>query len=331
MIASKLKTLFYLLVSLFLLTSSLFIFLRAEESKIIPPETLAEINRSFNRAKISPPEQKTLSYYPENPSPGDFLVVKAGPFKNETEVAVSFDFPGSFSPQYRADHFVFFIIAIDYESEPGSYNLQVESKLPGQDKERLQDLVSIRDKEFPIQRFTMPPDRTAGWTTEQLAEDREKMQRARDETKLYPLWNEEFTMPLAEDEGLVSSEFAAIRYINNNPPRRHQGIDIAATQGTPLVAINRGIVRLAEFLLSGGNTVIIDHGMNLSSGYMHLDTIAVEAGEFVEKGQFIGTLGMTGYATGPHLHWELRIGQVPVNPDQAMEEDLLWIFPANVK
>jgi murein DD-endopeptidase MepM/ murein hydrolase activator NlpD len=63
---------------------------------------------------------------------------------------------------------------------------------------------------------------------------------------------------------------------------------------------------------------------------MHLETIAVEAGQRVNRGEEIGTVGMTGYATGPHLHWEVNIGQTPVNPLQLTDNDLLWVAPAYV-
>ncbi|HED24673.1 MAG TPA: M23 family metallopeptidase, partial [Firmicutes bacterium] len=225
---------------------------------------------------------------------------------------------------------VYIIIGIDCDTEPGSYRLAFE-KENGDDTEAgeiiLAEEIEIAAKEFAFSRFSMPADRTTGWTSARLAEDREKVRLARETTEPYPLWTGPFISPL---EGRISSEYGAVRVINNNPPRRHAGIDIAADEGTPVVAVNRGIVRLAEFLLSGGNTVIVDHGMGLSSSYLHLEEIHVEVGQTVECGEPVGTVGMTGYATGPHLHWEVNIDQEAVNPEQLLDGDLLWIPPAYV-
>ncbi len=332
MTSSRLKTLFYLLMAIFLLSSSLFLLRQPDQGKEVPPETKAEISRCFYQPRQAWVEEVEMSWSPLKPAPGDFLVLQAGPLDSKTEVSLEFAFPGTLSEEYRTDRHYFAIVAISYDTEPGLYAFSIESYRQEQDEaERisLQDEIAIAAKDFSVQRFTMPPDRTAGWTEEQLAEDREKLRQAWEETMPYPLWTKSFSPPT--NEGWVSSEFAAIRYINNHPARRHHGIDIAANQGTPVMAINHGIVRLADFLLSGGNTVIIDHGIGLSSGYMHLDTVIVEEGAFVEKEEIIGTVGMTGYATGPHLHWELRVGQTPVNPDQAMDDDLLLIAPPNLK
>ncbi|MFU8794361.1 MAG: M23 family metallopeptidase [Dethiobacteria bacterium] len=267
-----------------------------------------------------------IVHYPELPAPGDFLILEAGPVSEITDYEFSFDFPGVLSELYRTDGLLYAIIAISCDAEPGSYSLAVESVDAGENSAaRAEKNILISDKEFNLSRFSMPPDRTAGWTAARLAEDREKVRAARETTEPHPLWMNRFIIPL---EGRITSEFGAIRIINNNPPRRHSGIDIGADKDTPVVAPNNGIVRLAEFLLSGGNTVILDHGMGLSSTYMHLEAITVENGQKVERGELIGTVGMSGYATGYHLHWEVNIGQTAVNPEQLTGRDLLWVPPA---
>ncbi len=273
-------------------------------------------------------DEPGIYLYPESPAPGDFLIIEATPLPVDGDVEVLFNFPGFISDHYRVGENYYLVIAISYDTEPGSYEVQVKSDNGQMSGFMVSKAVAIVEKDFHVSRFSVPPSATVGWTAERLAEDREKTRIARETTEPYPLWLQEFILPL---EGRISSEYAAIRYINENPPRRHNGIDFAADEGLPVVATNRGIVRLAEFLLSGGNTVIIDHGLNLSSTYMHLETLTVTAGQTIERGEQIGTVGMTGYASGPHLHWELNIGQVPVNPLQLLENDLLWIPPAYVQ
>lgn len=267
-----------------------------------------------------------IIHHPEMPAPGDFLILEAGPVSDTTNYEFIYDFPGVLSELYRASGLIYAIIAISPDAEPGSYSLAIES-VDSEDNSavRAEKSIAIREKEFRLSRFSMPPSRTAGWTAERLAEDREKVRVARDTTEAHPLWMNRFIIPL---EGRITSEFGAIRIINNNPPRRHNGIDIGADKDTPVIAPNNGIVRLAEYLLSGGNTVILDHGIGLSSTYMHLEALTVEEGQKVEQGELIGTVGMTGYATGYHLHWEVNIGQTAVNPNQLIDNDLLWVPPA---
>jgi hypothetical protein len=94
----------------------------------------------------------------------------------------------------------------------------------------------------------------------------------------------------------------------------HAGQDFAAREGDPVVAPAAGVVALAKSLHVRGNTVWLNHGLGVYSGYFHLTDILVEAGQKVEQGELIGTVGSTGLSTGPHIHWEVRVNGIPVNP-----------------
>ncbi|MDE3179637.1 MAG: M23 family metallopeptidase [Acidobacteriota bacterium] len=97
----------------------------------------------------------------------------------------------------------------------------------------------------------------------------------------------------------------------------HPGVDIAAPSGTPVRATADGIVVEAGREEAGyGNEVLIDHGFGISTRYGHLRRIYVVDGQEVKKGQIIGAVGMTGRATGPHLHYEVLVHQTPVNPSK---------------
>jgi murein DD-endopeptidase MepM/ murein hydrolase activator NlpD len=100
----------------------------------------------------------------------------------------------------------------------------------------------------------------------------------------------------------------------------HAGEDYAAPPGTPVLAPAAGVVALAEPLFVRGNAVVLDHGHGVFTGYWHLETLGVKAGERVSPGQVIGAVGSTGLSTGPHLHWELRIAGVAVDPLQWVEK-----------
>lgn len=95
----------------------------------------------------------------------------------------------------------------------------------------------------------------------------------------------------------------------------HQGIDIAADTGTPITATADGVVTSAGWNSGGyGNMVDIDHGNGITTRYGHASAVAVTAGEHVRRGQIIAYVGSTGHSTGPHLHYEVRVGGQPVNP-----------------
>jgi len=103
----------------------------------------------------------------------------------------------------------------------------------------------------------------------------------------------------------------------------HLGVDIASPEGTPVPASGRGRVVFASPRILTGSTIIIEHLPGLFTVYYHLSAISVKVGDVVEKGQVIGAVGMTGFATGPHLHWEVEALGTPVDPDAAASAALL--------
>ena len=102
--------------------------------------------------------------------------------------------------------------------------------------------------------------------------------------------------------------------------RRHTGVDLAAPVGTPVYATADGIVGRADWFSSYGLYVSIDHGADLETRYAHMSRLAVAAGDRVRKGDVIGYVGSTGRSTGPHLHYEVRVDGVAVNPIPYMVE-----------
>lgn len=102
--------------------------------------------------------------------------------------------------------------------------------------------------------------------------------------------------------------------------RAHKGIDLAAPTGTPVYATADGIIGRAEWFSSYGLYIQIEHGADLETRYAHMSRLAVAAGERVKKGDIIGYVGSTGRSTGPHLHYEVRMDGVAVNPMPYMVE-----------
>jgi len=145
----------------------------------------------------------------------------------------------------------------------------------------------------------------------QLEYQREEsiLTRNRDEQ----LWAGAFVIPTT---GRQTSPFGSYRVFSTGGEERHLGVDIAAKEGTPVRAANRGIVMMAEGLIVRGNAVIVDHGRGVFTIYNHMSAVAVKPGDRVEKGQVLGYVGSTGLSTGPHLHWEMRVFKWVVDPLQ---------------
>lgn len=115
--------------------------------------------------------------------------------------------------------------------------------------------------------------------------------------------------------GRISGVYGSQRIDNGVAKAPHYGLDIAVPTGTDVTAPAPGIVSLAEpdFVLTGG-TVLIDHGFGLSSSFLHLSRLDVRSGDRVERGQIIGAAGMTGRASGPHVHWGFNWFDVRLDP-----------------
>ncbi|ODP37785.1 M23 family metallopeptidase [Sphingomonas turrisvirgatae] len=126
-------------------------------------------------------------------------------------------------------------------------------------------------------------------------------------------WRQRFIWPAT---GRISGLFGAQRIYKGEPGAYHGGVDVARPTGTPVLAPADGVVILAAaspFTLEG-RLLMIDHGMGLNSAFLHLSRIDVQAGDIVRQGQPIGAIGMTGRATGPHLHWGMRWRDAKIDP-----------------
>jgi len=118
--------------------------------------------------------------------------------------------------------------------------------------------------------------------------------------------------------GVVSTPFGAQRYVNGEARSPHSGIDIAAPEGTPVITPLSGKVLVVSDMYLNGKTVAIGHGHGLVSVFSHLHDVAIKKGEWIDGGSRIGSVGMSGRATGPHLHWGIRFNQARINPYSIM-------------
>jgi murein DD-endopeptidase MepM/ murein hydrolase activator NlpD len=126
-----------------------------------------------------------------------------------------------------------------------------------------------------------------------------------------PEWEGSFGIPVNHK---IVGPFGQKSIINKKKRSPHTGVDIRGKTGAPVRAANSGSVVLVADHFFTGKSVYVDHGSCIFSMYFHLDSIQVDQGDSIEKGQILGRVGATGRATGPHLHWGVRVSGARVNP-----------------
>ena len=185
--------------------------------------------------------------------------------------------------------------------------------------------IAVTPRDWPIERITGVPPATVHPPPEIAARiEREQAQvaaaRGRDDRR--DDYEQHFTWPV---RGRISGRFGNQRvYVlpdgSDAPKAPHSGMDIAVATGTPVLAPAAGLITFTapDLYLTGG-TVLLDHGHGVSSNFLHLSRIEVKVGDRVEQGQVIGAVGMTGRATGPHLHWGMNWFDVRVDPLLVLE------------
>jgi murein DD-endopeptidase MepM/ murein hydrolase activator NlpD len=204
------------------------------------------------------------------------------------------------------------LVGIDLQDAPGTYELAVTIK-KGEEVKHLSFNVLVAKEKFAVEHLKLPKDQVdlddkslARWKKEQ-----EQLRLALAENSALRLWQSHFVEPV---NGKRTGIFGSVRIMNGQPRNPHNGEDIGAPLGTDVAATNDGIVRLTVDHFFSGKGVIVDHGLGFYSMYFHLSEILVKDGDLVKVGQVIGKVGATGRATGPHLHWGVKLNGARVNP-----------------
>jgi hypothetical protein len=170
-------------------------------------------------------------------------------------------------------------------------------------------------REYAIQRIDGLPDNMVSPSQQALTRiriDNRQVSQARRVDSDFDFFAQSFIWPA---EGPLSGVYGSQRVLNGQPKRPHFGVDVAAPTGTPVVAPADGVVTLwvSDMYYSGG-TLIIDHGHQVSSTFIHLHSSHVKQGDRVKQGQLIAEIGATGRVTGAHLDWRINWGKVRVDP-----------------
>jgi murein DD-endopeptidase MepM/ murein hydrolase activator NlpD len=214
------------------------------------------------------------------------------------------------------------VVGIDLEVKPDPQAWRLAILEPGREPRHLSGRLTVRRRDFPVQRLTLPtPMVDLDPETERRAvSEGERLRTLYRTITAERLWRGRFVRPVAGTE--APTGFGARRIINGQPRAPHSGADYAAERGTPVVAANGGRVALVADFFFPGRLVAVDHGLGLYTLYFHLDSVAVTDGELVDRGQRLGTVGATGRATGPHLHFGVQLGGSRIDPAALLSLDL---------
>jgi murein DD-endopeptidase MepM/ murein hydrolase activator NlpD len=217
-------------------------------------------------------------------------------------------------------HVWYGLAGIDVEAKPGNYELELDATLTDGRLIHQQQVVLVERAKYKTEALRVPerfvkPDAE---TLRRIDSDKEIKKTAFAHEIPQPEWSGKFIAPI---DSSISEGFGTRRTFNGNLASIHRGLDYHAKPGSPVTAANSGDVVLAQELFYEGNCVIIDHGQQFMTLYMHLSKLEVREGDKVDKGQEIGLTGATGRATGPHLHMAVRWQGAYLDPAQ------LWTLP----
>lgn len=217
--------------------------------------------------------------------------------------------------RYEGDQYA--IIGIPLDAEPGTQQFELADRDGG--KSLLQ--FEILHKQYRERHLTIGNPRQVNPN----AEDMERITRESAEMRrAFATWSESLAPDFAMRppvDGIRSSPFGSRSFYNGQPRSPHSGIDIAAPEGTPILAPAAGVILATGNYFFNGNTIIMDHGHGLITLYCHMNTIDVEPGAAIAAGEQIGRVGNTGRSTGPHLHWSVNLNNVRVDPTLFLGEN----------
>jgi biotin carboxyl carrier protein len=260
---------------------------------------------------------------PESVEQGGLVIGKIDPGSSAYMYDALHDARGTATPkkeklEVAADGTVVFAVGRD---EKGIKNIVINK--PGANGITYNAVIQIKERQFKIENINGVPPSTVNpppATAKRIEREQAEVVAARLRMDARTDFNTNFIWPV---EGRVSGVYGSQRIYNGTPKSWHSGLDVAAAQGTPIKAPAAGIISFAkpDLYLTGG-TVLVDHGMGVSSNFLHLSRLDVKVGDKVKQGQVIGLVGATGRATGPHMHWGMNWKQLRIDPQLLLPKKL---------
>jgi murein DD-endopeptidase MepM/ murein hydrolase activator NlpD len=213
------------------------------------------------------------------------------------------------------------LIGVHAMAAPGMHSLELRC-VQGDRQVSMRNMLYVTEGDFGVEYLTFPSDKAALLDPVLVEAEAKRVAGVMAQATLPGAWGSAFDLPLADDPLLVDP-FGVRRSYDGGPATSyHGGADYAASEGTEVYAPAPGRVALAEALQVRGNAVIVDHGRGVMTGYWHLSQIDVTAGQRLDRGDLLGRVGNTGLSTGAHLHWELRVLGVQVDPLQWVRDHI---------
>lgn len=255
-----------------------------------------------------------LDIAPDVVIPGDVFALR---LKNSglSAAGTEVEFNGNKIDLYTAGDDLIALVPVTLDTAPGEYTIVVRHN--GEERTAV---VEVKDHKFKTIKLTLPEGKVTLSSADTRRVGKEYLlQQEIWKIDNQKIWDGEFVFPT---DTKVTEKFGVKRIMNKKKTSIHKGIDVKGKSGTPVRAINSGKVVLQEDLFYGGHTLVIDHGMGLLSVYMHLSKFNVKDGDKVSKRDVIGFVGMTGRATGPHLHMSVKLKGISVNPESLFRLEL---------
>lgn len=224
--------------------------------------------------------------------------------------------PQKFFPLEDRDYFRAFI-GIHRHSDLNTKPLKLKLFNPEDEIEEKTININIHYRDVPTISFDLAEDKNKLFSQEDQDKTWAMINEAKSDTNPEQLWIENFIIPTV---GELTLGFGDKLYINGRYVGSHFGHDYANIEGTEINASSSGIITLADYTPSFGNTIVIDHGQNVFTMYLHMSELKVSKGQEVRSGQLIGLMGTTGISTGNHLHFTQFIGDIIVNSEEWIEK-----------
>ncbi len=297
----------------------------------VPPMRLSMANRSGSLALMYPGQRVLIPGETErivqppllsarvDPAPalqGETLVISVRATHLVTVTGELFESPIRF---FEEDGVHYGLVGIHAFTDPGLHELHITATQNGGSSTNIGGRLLVQEGQFGYERIQAPPGLLDPAVS---AAENDLLDRLRPTFTEPRKWSGTLQRP---GDGTISSHFGTRRAYNDGPyAGYHGGVDLRGSTGTPVYAPAAGTVVLTEDLIIRGGALMLDHGWGMLTGYWHLSEIEVELGQHVQQGDLIARIGNTGLSTGAHLHWEMWIGGVNVNPMQWLEPFHPW-------
>ncbi len=253
-------------------------------------------------SSVAAPEQALV--------PGGIAIMDLKSYKPGTQIT----FDGRKTTIFRQGEAWYALAAIPLKAKPGTYDFKIQ-----QDDTTRVSKVEVSDKKYKEQRLTIKNKRKVNpneQDMQRITSERVLKRAAKNHwSDTYP--DVDFIWPVS---GRISSIYGLRRFFNEQERNPHNGLDIAAPEGTDVRAPADGTVIEAGDFFFSGNMVYIDHGQGLISLYAHLSRIDVKPGDVLRRGQILGAVGQTGRVTGAHLHFAVMSNGVLFDPAYLLPE-----------